>query len=59
MTYHSLSLLELSPSTCRWPVSVLVSLSLDERELWPIAGDSFTEFLRRYALSEGDKYWED
>jgi hypothetical protein len=37
---------------------VLVALPLDEREGWYRAAPSLTGFLRRYAESRGEKFWE-
>jgi len=38
--------------------SIIVALPLDPREEWPVVGSSFSEFLERYAKSEGNKFWE-
>jgi hypothetical protein len=39
-------------------VSVRVALPLDERATWYTAAIDFPDFLLRYALAEGDKFWE-
>ncbi len=37
---------------------VFISLPLDNRGDWPNVANSFSEFLEKYSLDEGDKYWE-
>lgn len=37
---------------------ILVALPIDKREDWPLAAESFSEFLACYLRSEGGKYWE-
>lgn len=34
---------------------IIVALPLDSREDWPLVGNSFSEFLKRYAKGEGKK----
>lgn len=52
-----LELLVYSPSepTAR---RILVSLPLDKRADWPVAGSSIVEFLLRFTTARGDKFWE-
>ena len=39
--------------------SVLITLPLDPRSDWDHVGESFGEFLEKYAKSGGEKYWEE
>ena len=46
---------------CRNPENygnVLIALPIDGRNDWYKVADNFTEFLERYALAEGNKFWE-
>lgn len=37
---------------------ITISRPIDERKDWPIAANSFTEFLTCYMEKEGEKFWE-
>ncbi len=49
-------LLRCDPAAIDFGAVVSVS-ALDPRQDWPVAAQGFEQFLSRYALGEGDKYW--
>lgn len=36
---------------------VQVALEIDPRDEWPVVGPTLADFLARYILADGDKYW--
>jgi hypothetical protein len=37
---------------------VLIGHPIDGRDEWEVVGDSFSEFLKQYVATEGNKFWE-